>query len=152
LVASLDAELVTFNDERMLLGFGILLAFALAGNCGPGSLKLLLVLLVRGVVRDRDGCETDHGERRDNRQYEPSHGRPPQMRKGERGELRRAPGRGQAAALAELPEANREALVMHYCQNQPLAEIATKLDRTPAAVAGLLKRGLRELRGKLREE
>jgi RNA polymerase sigma-70 factor (ECF subfamily) len=56
-----------------------------------------------------------------------------------------------AAALAELPEANREALIMHYCQDRPLAEIAEQLGRTPAAVAGLLKRGLRELRGKLRE-
>ena len=56
-----------------------------------------------------------------------------------------------AAALAELPEPNREALIMHYCQDRPLAEIAATLGRTPAAVAGLLKRGLQELRGKLRE-
>src|SRR5262245_36320814 len=56
-----------------------------------------------------------------------------------------------AAALAGLPDANREALIMHYCRDWPLAEIAAKLGRTPAAVAGLLKRGLRDLRGKLCE-
>jgi RNA polymerase sigma-70 factor (ECF subfamily) len=53
--------------------------------------------------------------------------------------------------LAALPDANREALVMHYCQDRPLVEIAAELGRTPAAVAGLLKRGLRQLREKLRE-
>jgi RNA polymerase sigma-70 factor (ECF subfamily) len=56
-----------------------------------------------------------------------------------------------AAALAELPEPNREALIMHYCQDRPLAEIAERLGRTPAAVAGLLKRGLRQLRQNMRE-
>jgi RNA polymerase sigma-70 factor (ECF subfamily) len=54
-----------------------------------------------------------------------------------------------AAALAELPDANREALVLHYCEDWSLADIATHLDRTTAAVAGLLKRGLKQLRGRL---
>ena len=56
-----------------------------------------------------------------------------------------------AAALATLPDDNREALVLHYCEDRPLAEIAQHLGRTPAAVAGLLKRGLKQLRGRLRE-
>jgi RNA polymerase sigma-70 factor (ECF subfamily) len=56
-----------------------------------------------------------------------------------------------AEALAALPEDNREALVLHYCEDRPLAEIAQHLGRTPAAVAGLLKRGLKQLRGRLRE-
>jgi RNA polymerase sigma-70 factor (ECF subfamily) len=54
-----------------------------------------------------------------------------------------------AAALAALPDDNREALVLHYCEGQPLAEIARRLGRTTAAVAGLLKRGVKRLRGLL---
>jgi RNA polymerase sigma-70 factor (ECF subfamily) len=54
-----------------------------------------------------------------------------------------------AEALATLPDDNREALVLHYCQDLPLADIAAQLGRTPAAVAGLLKRGLKQLRERL---
>jgi RNA polymerase sigma-70 factor, ECF subfamily len=54
-------------------------------------------------------------------------------------------------ALALLPEAQREALVLRHCENQSLADISRQLDRTPAAVAGLLKRGLQHLREHLRE-
>ena len=49
-------------------------------------------------------------------------------------------------ALARLPDDNRRALVMRHCQGLSLAEISEALDRTPQAVAGLLKRGLAELR------
>ena len=56
-----------------------------------------------------------------------------------------------AEALAELPEAQREAVVLHYWQGRSLAEIGQELGRTPAAVAGLLHRGLKQLRGRLRE-
>jgi RNA polymerase sigma-70 factor (ECF subfamily) len=49
-------------------------------------------------------------------------------------------------ALARLPEANRKALVLRHCQGLSLTEISARLGRTPAAVAGLLKRGLAELR------
>jgi RNA polymerase sigma-70 factor (ECF subfamily) len=51
-----------------------------------------------------------------------------------------------AGVLAGLPEAQREALVLHYWQDWTTVEIGRHLDRTPAAVAGLLKRGLKELR------
>jgi RNA polymerase sigma-70 factor (ECF subfamily) len=56
-----------------------------------------------------------------------------------------------AEALAELPEDNREALVMHYYESQPLAEVARRMGRTTASVAGLLKRGLKQLRERLHE-
>src|SRR5262245_6706494 len=49
-------------------------------------------------------------------------------------------------ALTALPSAQRRALVMRPCQGSSLAQIAQELDRTPAAVAGLLKRGLATLR------
>jgi RNA polymerase sigma-70 factor, ECF subfamily len=55
------------------------------------------------------------------------------------------------AALATLPEAQREALVLRYYQGRSLNEISRQLDRTPAAVAGLLKRGARQLRTLLHE-
>jgi len=51
-----------------------------------------------------------------------------------------------AAALAELPEAQREALVLQYWHGRSLAQIAAELGRSPAAVAGLLKRGLKQHR------
>jgi RNA polymerase sigma-70 factor (ECF subfamily) len=56
-----------------------------------------------------------------------------------------------ADALAGLPEAQREAVVLHHLENRTLAEVGRQLDRTPAAVAGLIKRGLRTLRLKLQE-
>jgi RNA polymerase sigma-70 factor (ECF subfamily) len=56
-----------------------------------------------------------------------------------------------AEALSELPEAQREAVVRHYWQDRSLAEIGAELGRTPAAVAGLLHRGLKQLRGRLQE-
>jgi RNA polymerase sigma-70 factor (ECF subfamily) len=49
-------------------------------------------------------------------------------------------------ALEQLPDAQREAVQLHYWQGCTLNEIAERLERTPAAAAGLLKRGMRKLR------
>jgi len=57
-----------------------------------------------------------------------------------------------AEVLAKLPDAQREALVLRHCQDLPLAAIGRRLGRSPAAVAGLLKRGLREMRVQLGRE
>lgn len=54
-------------------------------------------------------------------------------------------------ALADLPEAQREALLLKHCQGWSLAEIARHLDRSTTAVASLLQRGLKQLREHLRE-
>lgn len=54
-----------------------------------------------------------------------------------------------AHVLEELPEAQREALVLHYWHGWTLTRISESLERTPAAVAGLLKRGLQQLRQQL---
>lgn len=51
-----------------------------------------------------------------------------------------------AAALNALPEAQRAALVLRYCQGCSVADISERLGRSPTAVAGLLKRGTRQLR------
>jgi RNA polymerase sigma-70 factor (ECF subfamily) len=56
-----------------------------------------------------------------------------------------------AQALATLPESQRRAIEMHHLQELPLAEIATELNTTKAAVAGLLHRGLNALRARLDE-
>jgi RNA polymerase sigma-70 factor (ECF subfamily) len=54
-----------------------------------------------------------------------------------------------ADALARLPPEQREALVLHYWQGCTLVEVGRALERTPAAAAGLLKRGLKNLREQL---
>jgi RNA polymerase sigma-70 factor (ECF subfamily) len=56
-----------------------------------------------------------------------------------------------AEALDRLPEAQREALVLQHWHNWSLADIGQHLDRSPAAVAGLIKRGLQQLRHHLEE-
>jgi RNA polymerase sigma-70 factor, ECF subfamily len=52
-------------------------------------------------------------------------------------------------ALGELPEAQREAVVLHYWQGQTLAQVADQISRTIPAVVGLLQRGLKSLRKRL---
>jgi RNA polymerase sigma-70 factor (ECF subfamily) len=56
-----------------------------------------------------------------------------------------------AAALATLPEAQREALVLQHWHGWSLAQIGAHLGRSPAAVAGLIKRGLKQLRERVSE-
>lgn len=51
-----------------------------------------------------------------------------------------------AWALSELPDAQREAIELHHLHGLSLAETASQLDRSYAAVAGLLRRGLSRLR------
>lgn len=55
-----------------------------------------------------------------------------------------------AAALDRLPESQRAALILQHWHGWTLAEIAEHLQRTRTAVAGLLKRGLQQLRDELR--
>jgi RNA polymerase sigma-70 factor (ECF subfamily) len=57
-----------------------------------------------------------------------------------------------AAALARLPEAQRQAVELHHLQGLPLSEVASQLGRTKGAVAQLLFRGLRTLREVLGDE
>ena len=52
-------------------------------------------------------------------------------------------------ALAALPDAQRDAILLKHCQGLTLAEIGAQMNRTPASVASLLRRGLQELRQKL---
>jgi RNA polymerase sigma-70 factor (ECF subfamily) len=56
-----------------------------------------------------------------------------------------------AGALAALPEAQREAVVLRHWEGRSLAEIAERLSCTTAAVTGLLYRGLKKLRSLLHD-
>jgi RNA polymerase sigma-70 factor (ECF subfamily) len=51
-----------------------------------------------------------------------------------------------AAALEQVPEAQRRAIVLHHLHGWSLAETAVELKRSQAATAGLLHRGLKRLR------
>ncbi len=56
-----------------------------------------------------------------------------------------------ADAIALLPDDQRQAVEMRHLQGLATTEIAQKLDRSVAAVGGLLQRGLRALRLSLDE-
>ena len=55
-----------------------------------------------------------------------------------------------AQALDTLPELQRQAVILHYWHGRSLDDIGRQLERSQAAVAGLLYRGLKELRSVLR--
>jgi len=57
-----------------------------------------------------------------------------------------------AAALAKLPEPQREVVVQRHLEGRSLADIAEQIGRSEASVVGLLQRGLKGLRGLLQEE
>jgi RNA polymerase sigma-70 factor (ECF subfamily) len=56
-----------------------------------------------------------------------------------------------AQALEHLPEDQREAVRLRHLEGWSLAQIAEHMERTPAAAAGLIKRGMRALRKQLGE-
>ena len=53
-------------------------------------------------------------------------------------------------ALAELPELMREVVVLKHCQGWTLPRIAERIGRSVPAVASLLRRGLEDLRNRLK--
>jgi RNA polymerase sigma-70 factor, ECF subfamily len=57
-----------------------------------------------------------------------------------------------AAILQSLPEMQREAVRLRHMEGWPVEKIARELDRSLAATAGLIKRGLQALREKMSEE
>ena len=57
-----------------------------------------------------------------------------------------------AEALAGLPDDQREALELQHWRGWTLAEIAEHMGKSRAAVAGLIKRGLAQLRKTIRHE
>ncbi len=57
-----------------------------------------------------------------------------------------------AAALQDLPDDQREAVRLRYLEGRSLAEIAERMNRTSVAAAGLVKRGLIQLRKTMQED
>jgi RNA polymerase sigma-70 factor (ECF subfamily) len=57
-----------------------------------------------------------------------------------------------AEALTELPEDQREVVVLHHCHGWTLSRVARHMDRSFASVAGLLRRGLARLRETLKDD
>jgi RNA polymerase sigma-70 factor (ECF subfamily) len=51
-----------------------------------------------------------------------------------------------ADCLAQLPPPQREAVTLHHLKGLSLTELARQMERSEAAVAGLLRRGLKKLR------
>lgn len=57
-----------------------------------------------------------------------------------------------AEALMKLPDAQREAIELYHLQGCDLKDVAARMNRSGAAVAGLIHRGLRQLRISLPRE
>jgi RNA polymerase sigma-70 factor (ECF subfamily) len=54
-----------------------------------------------------------------------------------------------AQALERLPPDQREAVTLRHLEGRPIAEIAAAMQRTTASVAGLIRRGVDQLRNEL---
>ncbi len=56
-----------------------------------------------------------------------------------------------ADALAQLPEAQRDAVTLKHLESRSLVDVANLMGRSPASVASLLRRGLAKLRELMKE-
>ncbi len=54
------------------------------------------------------------------------------------------------AAVEQLPDSQRLAVELHHFLGWPISQVAEEMEKTPVAIAGLLKRGLKALRSKLK--
>ncbi|WP_231612532.1 sigma-70 family RNA polymerase sigma factor [Novipirellula galeiformis] len=54
-----------------------------------------------------------------------------------------------AIAIEQLPDAQREAVRLHYLEGMKLSEVATEMEKSSGAIAGLLHRGMKALREQL---
>lgn len=52
-------------------------------------------------------------------------------------------------AIARLPDAQSDAVRLHYLEGMKLSEVAETLEKSPGAIAGLLHRGMKTLRKEL---
>ncbi len=59
---------------------------------------------------------------------------------------------GLAETMAQLPEIQREVLLLRHCEGWSLDQISRHLGRSRAAVASLLRRGLKQLRTHMQQD
>ena len=56
-----------------------------------------------------------------------------------------------AAAIEGLPDGQREAVTLYHLQQWPIDKVAEHMQKSAAAVAGLIKRGLKQIRETMAE-
>lgn len=113
------------------------------GHKVAGAIRDHLVLQKRSARRERS-LDDSHGGQGALRQ-ELDAGASSPSQKAIRGEEEQR----LAEALTALPEDQREAVRLRHLEGWALADIAHYLGRTPAATAGLIKRGMQALRRRL---
>jgi RNA polymerase sigma-70 factor (ECF subfamily) len=108
-----------------------------------GAVRDHTLLLKRDVRRERSLDDSQGGDAPLKQQLDAGLSSPSE--KAIRGEEERR----LADALATLPADQREAVRLRHLEGWALADIARSLGRSPAATAGLIKRGMQALRRRL---
>jgi RNA polymerase sigma-70 factor (ECF subfamily) len=108
-----------------------------------GAIRDHTLLQKRSVRRERSLDDSQGGAAPLKQELDAGHSSPSQ--KAMRGEEAER----LARALTALPDDQREAVRLRHLEGWPLADIARHLGRTPAATAGLIKRGMQALRRRL---
>jgi RNA polymerase sigma-70 factor (ECF subfamily) len=111
-----------------------------------GAIRDHALLQKRNVQRDRSLDDSHGGLASLKQQLDAGHSTPSQ--KAMRGEEEQL----LSQALDVLPNDQREAVRLRHLEGWALADIARHLGRSPAATAGLIKRGMQALRRQLRRD
>jgi len=115
---------------------------------GPASFYRWLVAIARNKIR-----EASRRRAAKKRAHRALDAEPPAVQTSPSGRVVRGERSGRIArALAELPEAQAEAVRLRYLEGLTIAETAERLGRSDAAVKALVARGLRDLAERLAGE
>ena len=110
-----------------------------------GAIRDHAFLQKRNVHRDRSLDDSHGGAASLKQELDAGHSSPSQKAmRGEEAQL-------LTRALTVLPDDQREAVRLRHLEGWALADIALRVGRTPAATAGLIKRGMKALRRRLHE-
>jgi RNA polymerase sigma-70 factor, ECF subfamily len=105
-----------------------------------GAIRDHTLLQKRNVGRERSMDDSQRGGASLKQELDAGHSSPSQKAiRGEEAER-------LSQALTALPDDQREAVRLRHLEGWTLADIARHLGRTPAATAGLIKRGMQALR------
>ena len=138
----IEAHQAPFSSSERAGGQAAWLRRILANNLADEIRKLRAAK--RDVARERSiDAELEHSSRRLHDWLSASGSSPSHSLQREEAV------RQLAVALAKLPEAQCDAVILRHVKGCSLVELSEQLGRSPAAVAGLLKRGLERLRALL---